>query len=529
MWATSAQTDSELLKWINGLPARSGQSTFSTLLDAISWLEGQGKYLISNQHYPQIVTSGMVLNLDAGFTGSYPNVGTNWYTINSGSTGTLINGPTWNNLGPSSNFSFDGTNDYYELTNRNTSLEFQPNQSYSCFVVFKSPITSLGSSTALIANMLNSINFPGWDIWFNDTGQPNMITMHLISSWPLNAIKVAVTYDFAALSNKWVSFGYTYDGSVPTSTGATLNSVNFYFNGNLYTTGKQLGQLPSVNPNQGTGFTSSAATITYDANQRFRVASRWASGSPTSQSQNSTAKVFIYNRKLTQSEFQQNYYQGPIVTSGLTFAIDAGNLVSYGGVGTTVYDLTTTGVTGTLTNGPIWTYLSGGTFSFDGTDDNLNFSSYPILTNNLTLSFWFRTTVIPSSYKGIVTTWTSGQASQSSYGVQFKNDGTLEPVRPVGSNWNTITSSTNVTNGNWYHCTVVYNTSGTFLYLNSVLNASNSATGNLNTPLGFRIGSDISGTNNWNGSVSNVQIYNRALSSNEINQNFEAYRGRFGV
>ena len=48
MWATSAQTDSELLKWINGLPARSGQSTFSTLLDAISWLEGQGKYLISN-------------------------------------------------------------------------------------------------------------------------------------------------------------------------------------------------------------------------------------------------------------------------------------------------------------------------------------------------------------------------------------------------------------------------------------------------------------------------------------------------
>jgi hypothetical protein len=239
--------------------------------------------------------------------------------------------------------------------------------------------------------------------------------------------------------------------------------------------------------------------------------------------------VNLYNRVLSQSEILQNYYQGPIVTSGLTFAIDAGNLVSYGGVGTTVYDLTATSATGTLTNGPTWTYLSGGTFSFDGTDDNLNFSSYPILTNNLTLSFWFRTTVIPSGYKGIVTTWTSGQASQSSYGVQFKNDGTLEPVRPVGSNWNTITSSTNVTNGNWYHCTVVYNTSGTFLYLNSVLNASNSATGNLNTLLGFRIGSDISGTNNWNGSVSNVQIYNRALSSNEINQNFEAYRGRFGV
>jgi hypothetical protein len=89
-------------------------------------------------------------------------------------------------------------------------------------------------------------------------------------------------------------------------------------------------------------------------------------------------KCFIYNRKLTQSEFQQNYYQGTIVTSVLTFEIDAGNLVSYGGVGTTVYDLTTTGVTGTLTNGPIWTYLSGGTFSFDGVDD------YVILSSGLT-------------------------------------------------------------------------------------------------------------------------------------------------
>ena len=524
IWATSAQTDSELLKWINGLPARSGQSTFATLSDAISWLEGQGKYLISNQHYPQIVTSGMVLNLDAGYTASYPNVGTSWYSINSGSTGTLTNGPTWNNLGPESNFSFDGTNDYYELTNRDTSLEFQPNQPYSCFVVFKSPTSA--SFGALIANMVGNDPYPGWDIYFNNASITNTISMHLISSWFTNAIKVAVDYNYSAFSNRWLSFGYTYDGSTPTTSAATLNSVDFYLNGNLYNTNKKLGQ-PTIG--NGTGFTASSTTITYNSNQRFRVASRWSSGSWSSGSQNSVAKVFIYNRKLTQSEFFQNHYQGPIVTSGLTFAIDAGNLVSYGGIGNTVYDLTTTGVTGTLTNGPTWTYLSGGTFSFDGTDDNINFSSYPVLTNNLTLSFWFRTTVIPSGYKGIVTTWTSGQASQSSYGVQFKNDGTLEPVRPIGSNWNIVTSSTNVTNGNWYYCTVVYNTSGTFLYLNSVLNASNSATGDMNTPLGFRIGSDINGGNNWNGSVSNVQIYNRALSESEIKQNFEAYRGRFGV
>jgi glycosyltransferase involved in cell wall biosynthesis len=168
MWATSALTDNELLKWINGLPARSGQSTFATLTNAISWLTSQNKYLISNQHYPQIVTSGMVLNLDAGFTASYPNVGTSWYDLYSGGTGSLNNGPVWNNLGMSSNISFDGTNDYYELTNRNTSLEFQPNQPYSCLVFYRSPASV--TYGALIADMQDSGTpaYPGWDIWFNN-------------------------------------------------------------------------------------------------------------------------------------------------------------------------------------------------------------------------------------------------------------------------------------------------------------------------------------------------------------------------
>jgi hypothetical protein len=470
MWATSAQTDSELLKWINGLPARSGQSTFSTLLDAISWLEGQGKYLISNQHYPQIVTSGMVLNMNAGFTASYPNVGTTWYDLTNTKNGVLTNGPTWVNSGTTSYFDFDGSNDKVIFNANNFP------QTYTKTAFFYARDTSSRNILSSSAPVDHAFWLSGNLSAGHNGSYAQVSTTISINRWYFGV----VTY-----SNVTNNMELFLNGvSKSTNTAGTLGSGGDYKIGE-HSSGQSFnGLIPLVN---------------------------------------------LYNRVLSQSEILQNYYQGPIVTSGLTFAIDAGNLVSYGGVGTTVYDLTATSATGTLTNGPTWTYLSGGTFSFDGTDDNLNFSSYPILTNNLTLSFWFRTTVIPSGYKGIVTTWTSGQASQSSYGAQFKNDGTLEPVRPVGSNWNVITSSTNVTNGNWYHCTVVYNTSGTFLYLNSVLNASNSATGNLNTPLGFRIGSDISGTNNWNGSVSNVQIYNRALSSNEINQNFEAYRGRFGV
>jgi hypothetical protein len=53
----------------------------------------------------------------------------------------------------------------------------------------------------------------------------------------------------------------------------------------------------------------------------------------------------------------------------LTLAFDAGNLVSYGGAGTTWYDMTSNGNNGTLTNGVTY---SGGTIPsimLDGIDD----------------------------------------------------------------------------------------------------------------------------------------------------------------
>jgi hypothetical protein len=466
--------------------------------------------------------------LDAGYTASYPNVGTSWYSINSGSTGSLNNGPTWNNLGPSSNFSFDGTNDYYELTNRFTSLEFQPNQPYSCFVVFKSPISA--ANGALIANMNSGGDFQGWDLWFNDSSITNTIAMHLISSWFTNAIKVAVNYNYSTYSNRWISFGYTYDGSVPTISTSTLNSVDFYLNGNLYNINKQLGQ-PTIG--NGTGFTASSTTITYNSNQRFRVASRWSSGSWIQGSQNSVAKVFVYNRKLTQSEFFQNHYQGPIVTSGLTFAIDAGNLVSYGGVGTTVYDLTTTGVTATLINGPTWTYLSGGTFSFDGTDDYGQVTNLPIIGNaSFTVSCFTNVQNNPTSGSGdggIVLYGKMGTQNQVA-GVYYRASDNYVRFTAWGSSGVDYATGFLKDFNVWHNWTIVYNGSTVLIYRDGIADPNGPQTRSLN----ITEGTLIFGAATLNGSylqqkIPMVQLYNRALSSNEINQNFEAYRGRFGV
>jgi hypothetical protein len=66
---------------------------------------------------PNTVTSGLVLELDAGNIKSYPTTGTTWFDITTGETynGTLINGPTFTGTSPGF-FTFDGVNDYVNFS-----------------------------------------------------------------------------------------------------------------------------------------------------------------------------------------------------------------------------------------------------------------------------------------------------------------------------------------------------------------------------------------------------------------------------
>lgn len=247
--------------------------------------------------FGQIVTNGLVLALDAADRNSYISGSTTWFDVSgNNNNGTLTNGPTFSSTNGGA-IVFDGTNDYVEMTTRNTNLEFQPTQPYSVFTWFRGPVAQSG---AVVANMNGNSPFPGWDLWFNNSSTANTIAMHLISSWSANAIKIRVDFNYAANLNQWINFGYTYDGSCPTTSGTSLTSVNFYLNGSLYTTGKAMADSTD-------GFNTSSETITYDTNQRFRVASRWVSGTSNSPVSATIPSALVYNRILSAAEILQNY------------------------------------------------------------------------------------------------------------------------------------------------------------------------------------------------------------------------------
>jgi hypothetical protein len=112
-------------------------------------------------------------------------------------------------------------------------------------------------------------------------------------------------------------------------------------------------------------------------------------------------KVRVYPKALTAAEVAQNYYGGPIVTDGLVYALDAGNLVSYPKSGTAWYALTGSAGTATLTNGPVFNPADGGLINFDGVDDYAVTSNFPSLSNWST-EIWLNPNVYTTAQKVIL-------------------------------------------------------------------------------------------------------------------------------
>ena len=224
------------------------------------------------------------------------------------------------------------------------------------------------------------------------------------------------------------------------------------------------------------------------------------------------------------------------VTSGLVLELDAGNIKSYQSGSTTWYDKSGYANNGTLTNGPTFNTGSGGSIVFDGVDDNIQLgaASNFISGSKITVEAWVRTNVV-NAYKKIFVT--VDQGTQSINGIYFSlgpnNDGggnygtyfgVKTSVGQTGATWPNNISTTSFTN-----LTGTYDGTNIYLYVNGFLAAQQPLTGNIGTGGIARISGYDNNNETWNGNISIFKIYNRALSSNEILQNYNATKTRFGL
>jgi len=220
---------------------------------------------------------------------------------------------------------------------------------------------------------------------------------------------------------------------------------------------------------------------------------------------------------------------GPtVVTNGLVLALDAADRNSYPGSGTTWTDLSGNGNNGTLTNGPTYDSEVGGCFSFDGTNNWIDIPTPNLSSSNYTVigASRFITITRPGLLAGRTISSKNNNWLVGQYGYPAGATGTNGAYFAEG--W--LTGASLPTDTNWRIYAATGNISGDIyeLYVNGIL--MDSGNGGSAGPNGFALGRGTSAYNEYsNSKISYVLAYNRVLTASEIQQNFNALRGRFGI
>lgn len=229
-----------------------------------------------------------------------------------------------------------------------------------------------------------------------------------------------------------------------------------------------------------------------------------------------------------------SFHHSPkIVTNGLVLCLDAANPKCYPGSGTICTDLSNNVGSGILTNSPVFNSENNGSIQFNGTN-YINFgNTYTGLDlTSKTFQVWIKKT--SSSQKGIIDKdFDNGGSSYGGWGFWVQSNNKLwwwnhgnQDILDNGPN--TFKLNT------WANISVTYNylEKKASFYINSVLNSSitnnniiEKASGSANLLVGG-LRNNLAGYN-FDGSISMILAYNRALTPAEILQNYNAVKGRF--
>lgn len=229
------------------------------------------------------------------------------------------------------------------------------------------------------------------------------------------------------------------------------------------------------------------------------------------------------------------HHSPKIVTDGLVLYLDAGNKRSYPGTGTTWIDLSGQGSNGTLVNGITFDSTNGGSLVFNGTNHYVNIPwniNFPAGAQPRTLCCLFKgNNKFPANLLGIGDNSGTGRRTAMHYnnltvlGVETQGTGiSVGNLEPIANRW-------------IYYCFTFPDGATRVdqikLYVNGVFPpGQGGSTATVNTAASQCVIGTIPGAighDHFLGRVSIAQMYNRELSLEEIQQNFNALRGRYGI
>jgi hypothetical protein len=249
---------------LTAITNRIAGTNYTTSGQCLNYFATQTDKIILNKDYEPIITNGLILNVDAGSSLSYPTINTTWYDLStSGFNGLITNGCGYSpNDGGS--ITYDGTDDWAYI----------PSQ--SIFNTITNNFTVMGwikpSNLTGVAQRLFGFGYVAqWQLELRGGG-----TQRLSINYAQNNVNYFNTSGPLVAWDVWNHVGFVINNGV----------VNYIFNGQLYE-----------------GFTISGNFV--PSGQMFSVGNYNGGGDGAYKGNISSCQ--LYNRVLSASEIKQNY------------------------------------------------------------------------------------------------------------------------------------------------------------------------------------------------------------------------------
>ena len=440
------------------------------------------------------ITQNLVLYLDANNASSYSGTGTtvndlsgNGYThtMNSSSIYTMLNGIKCFNC------STTGI-----ITANLIGIEIPTNFTYISWVRVR-------ASTSGYRTLLRNYATGGHPIIVN-TGT------NLLGMWenaPGNTGFNSSGYNMSAYADVWAQFATVGDASGQT----------FYING------QQVG-----------------TSVSKSVSGQYHY--MWGNIIPAlDQPWGYVANLELYNVKFTQEQLLQNYYNmlptfttPNIVTSNLVLWYDPSNSVSYPGSGSTITNLASTSLNGTMSN---ITYTDP-YFSYNGSSSQISVPDNALLepgTGDWTMEAWVYLSNNSGSKVILGKFDPGGMAADVSYSMRISGS---TAYAQLGDGSGAYVNSTNYTLplNTWTQIVYVWknvatNSLETYINGTSIGTVNHSLGSILNTSANLYIGSYNNGeySQYMNGRIGITRLYSAALTSAEVLQNYNADKSKYGL
>jgi hypothetical protein len=204
----------------------------------------------------------------------------------------------------------------------------------------------------------------------------------------------------------------------------------------------------------------------------------------------------------------------------------------YAGSGTVVTDSRLNGVSGTVTGSSFInqrTNRSG--FTFNGTSDEIILPRVNFGTNQFTVISWINLTTAVNSPNTTIPIHVYNTDTNGGGFRIFHTATSLGCWVRAGSNFPSVDASSPIPFGQIVQLAVTLTGNNMAFYLNGISNGGGSITGTVNNfnNVTAYLGVYFSGGFRFNGIAFDCKLYNRGLTAQEVQNNFNATRWRFGV